>query len=167
MRGMRKMIVPAGLAGLAACAALQTLGIVPLRFSEPTGRQAELRILAPAVGRPLGGAAIRLWARVQNQNSFGVTLNQVAGNLHIQDAEAIAVDFPLGLPMRAQMDTIIPLDVSIRFDNLPRLASLARSALTGSPLPYRLDGSFNVDAGSLGSPRFGPLTLLSGEIRVR
>ena len=45
--------------------------------------------------------------------------------------------------------------------------ALARAALTGDPLGYRLEGSFSVDAGSLGSPRFGPLTLLNGSIRVR
>lgn len=156
-----------GLIGLAACASLGTLGIVPLRFSEPADREPELRLLGPAADRPLGGAALRLWARIENPNPLGVTLSQVVGDLHIEDAEAIAVDFPLGLPLVAHQDTIIPLDVSIRFDNLPRLASLARAALTGNPLAYRLDGTFTVDAGTIGRPRFGPLTLLSGDIRVR
>lgn len=152
---------------LAACAALSTLGIVPLRFSEPPGSEPELRILGPAADRPLGGAALRLYARIENPNQIGLTLRQVAGDLYIEDAEAIAVDFPLGLPLSAGQDTIIPLDVSLRFDRLPRLASLARTALTGNPLGYRLEGSFSVDAGNLGSPRFGPLTLLNGSIRVR
>ncbi|HEX9895516.1 MAG TPA: LEA type 2 family protein [Gemmatimonadales bacterium] len=160
-------IATTGFAALAGCAALSSLGIVPLRFSEPPGVRPELRLLGPSVDRPLGGAALRLWARIENPNGIGVTLRQVAGDLHIEDAEAVAVDFPLGLPLVAHQDTIVPLDVSLRFDHLPRLARLARAALTGNPLGYRLEGSFSVDAGSLGSPRFGPLTLLTGEIRVR
>jgi Late embryogenesis abundant protein len=162
--GFALMILMAGYQG---CAALGTLGIVPLRISEPPGRSGELRLQGPSLDRPLGGAALRLWARVENPNGFGLTLSQVTGDLHIEEAEAIAVDFPLGLPLVAQQDTIIPLDVSIRFDHLPRLAGLLRSALTGDPLSYRLEGSFGVDAGALGTPRFGPLTLLTGTIRVR
>ena len=152
---------------LAGCAALSGLGLVPLRFSEPPGRQPELRILGPGPDRPLGGATLRLHARVQNPNQVGLTLSQVTGDLQIEDTEAIQVDFPLGLPLTAQADTIIPLDVAIRFDRVPRLAGLVRPALTGEPLGYRLNGTFSVEAGSLGSPRFGPMTLLTGEIRVR
>jgi hypothetical protein len=155
------------LLGAAGCAGLAALGIVPLRISEPAGKSAELRLLGPALDRPLGGAAIRLWARVENPNTIGVTLTQVTGDLHIEDAEAIAVNFPLGLPMTANQDTIIPLDVTLKFDNLPRLARLARAAVSGGALPYRVDGSFGVDAGRLGTPRFGPMTLLQGELRVR
>jgi hypothetical protein len=154
------------LLGISGCAALQTLGVLPLRFSSVPDRPAELRLLGPSVDRPLGGAAIRLWARVQNPNRFGLNLSRVAGDLHIEDAESIAADFPLGLPLTADQDTIIPLDVSVRFDNLPRLAGLARRALTGQPLGYRLEGSFTVNAGALGSPSFGPLTLLTGQVRV-
>ena len=157
----------AGILVLTGCAALQRVGIVPLRFSEPPDRPAELRLLGPAADRPLGGAAIRLWARVENPNGFGLNLSRVAGDLHIEDAEAIAADFPLGLPLTAHQDTVIPLEVSLRFDNLPRLATLARSALSGRPLGYRLVGTFTVDAGALGAPSFGPLTLLAGSIRVR
>jgi hypothetical protein len=157
---MRNLTVAAGII-LSGCAALQTLGVIPLRISDPADRPAELRITG------LSGAALRLWARVENPNSFGVTLRDVVGAVHIADAEALAADFPLGLPLAANQDTIIPFDISISFSNVPRLASLIRSAITGSPLPYRLEGSFGVEAGNLGSPRFGPMTLLRGEIRVR
>jgi hypothetical protein len=163
---MRALIVATGII-LSGCAALQTLGVIPLRISDPADRQAELRILGPATDRPLGGAALRLWARVENPNRFGVTLRDVVGAVHIADAEALAADFPLGLPLAANQDTVIPFDIAIRFDNVPRLASVIRSAITGTPLPYRLEGSFGVEAGNLGSPRFGPMTLLRGEIRVR
>jgi hypothetical protein len=148
-----------------ACA---TLGaILPLRFSEVEDRDSELRLLGPSTSRPLGGAALRLWTRVQNPNAVGLTLTDIEGDLLIADAEAIAVDFPLGLPLVALQDTVIPLDISIGFDDLPRLASVARAAIEGRSLPYRLDGRFGVAAGALGEVRFGPLTLLSGEFRVR
>ena len=158
----------APLAIAAALAACTTLGALsPLRFSEAEGRDSELRLLGPSSSRPIGGAALRLWARVENPNAIGVTLTGIEGDLLISDAEAIAVDFPLGLPMVAMQDTIIPLDVSIGFDDLPRLAGIARDAITGRPLPYQLDGRFGVAAGALGDVRFGPLTILRGEFRVR
>lgn len=149
---------------VAACA---TLGaIVPLRFSSAEGRSSELRLLGPSADRPLGGAALRIWARVENPNAIGVTLTDIEGNLVVSDAEAIAVDFPLGLPLVALQDTVIPLDVSIGFDDLPSLSGAARAAIQGRPLPYRLDGRFGVAAGALGNLRFGPTTLLRGEFRA-
>lgn len=117
--------------------------------------------------RPLGGAGLRLWARVQNPNPIGLTLREIEGDLHVEDAEAIAVDFPLGLPLVAYQDTVVPLDVSIGFRDVPRLASVARAAISGEALAYRIDGTFGVDAGAAGTARFGPLTLLRGELRVR
>lgn len=152
---------------LAACATLEALGIRPLRFAESDERPSELRILGPSSTRPLGGGAIRLWAEVENPNDFGLTLAEVAGDLRITDAAAIAVDFPLGLPLLARQDTLVPLDVSIGFHDVPRLAEIVHAAATAGVVSYRLDGAFVVDAGNLGQPRFGPLTLLSGELRIR
>lgn len=152
---------------VASCATLEALGITPLRFSTPGDRSSELRLVGPSPARPTGGAALRIWARVENPNDIGLTLSSVAGDLIVADAEAIAVDFPIGLPLAARQDTVIPLDVSIGFDDLPRLGRIARATLGGERLDYQLEGSFEVDAGTLGKPRFGPLTLLRGELRVR
>lgn len=149
------------------CAALESLGILAPRFESAEGRSAELRILAPAAGRPLGGAALRFWAHVENPNGFGLRLTEVAGDLRVADADAIEVAFPLGLPLVAFQDTIVPLDVSIGFDDLPSLGRIARAAISGERLDYRLDGTFAVDAGRYGEPRFGPWTLLEGELTVR
>lgn len=162
----RRWLVVLALLPLAACATLATLGLQPLRFDEANNRSSELRLLAPSSARPLGGAALRIWARVENPNGFGLTLREIAGDLFVEDAR-IAVDFPLGLPLTALQDTVIPLDVSIGFDDLPRLGQVARAAISGDPLDYRLDGTFSVEAGQFGAPRFGPLTLLEGELRVR
>lgn len=149
------------------CATLGSLGILAPRFEAADERDAELRVQGPSAGRPLGGAALRLWARVENPNGFGLRLTEVAGDLSIADAEAIAVEFPLGLPLVARQDTVIPLDVSIGFDDLPALGGIVRAAIGGERLDYRLDGTFAVEAGRYGQPRFGPWTLLEGELRVR
>lgn len=162
---MRSFALLLGAAAITACATIGSLQ--PLRFSSPQNPPAELRLLAPSAQRPIGGAALRLWARVENPNGFGLTLTQLAGDLFVSDAEAIAVDFPLGLPLVAMQDTIIPLDVSIGFDDLPQLGRIARAAITGQSLPYRLDGFFAVAAGPFGEPRFGPWTLLHGDLQVR
>lgn len=152
---------------VAACATLGALGVQPLRWSSPSDRSSTLRFLAPSADYPLGGAALRIWARVENPNGFGLTLTRLTGSLHVADAGPIDVDFPLGLPLVARGDTVIPLDVAVRFDDLPALGRAARNAVEGRPLDYRLEGSFAVDAGSFGEPRFGPYTLLTGEIGVR
>ena len=151
----------------AGCAALEQLGIQALRFESADDRGTELRLLEPSAGRPLGGAALRLWTHVENPNGFGLRLTEVAGDLSIADAGVIDVEFPLGLPLVAFQDTVIPLDVSIGFDDLPALGQIARAAIGGRGLDYRLDGTFAVEAGRYGEPRFGPWTLLEGEIRVR
>jgi hypothetical protein len=171
-RGIARLRTARGIAGTitiatTACAALQSLGILALRFESADDRSAELRVLGPSSGRPLGGATLRLWAHVENPNGFGLRLTEVTGELFVADAEAIDVEFPLGLPLVAYQDTVIPLDVSIGFDDLPSLGRIARAAIGGDPLDYRLDGTFAVEAGSYGQPRFGPWTLLSGELAVR
>lgn len=165
--GAARRIAVALMIAVTGCAALESLGILALRFESADDRGTELRVLGPSAGRPLGGAALRLWAHVENPNGFGLRLTEVAGDLSIADAGAIDVEFPLGLPLVAFQDTVIPLDVSIGFDNLPALGRIAQAAFAGERLDYRLDGTFAVDAGRYGGPRFGPWTLLEGELRVR
>ena len=167
--GYTRAVAAFGIATLVAlgCAALEQLGIQALRFESADDRGTELRLLEPSAGRPVGGAALRLWAHVENPNGFGLRLTEVAGDLSIADAGVIDVEFPLGLPLVAFQDTVVPLDVSIGFDDLPALGRIAQAAIGGQRLDYRLDGTFAVEAGGYGEPRFGPWTLLEGEIRVR
>lgn len=164
---MTRAVAALALASVAGCATLGALGVTPLRFQEAADREPRLRILGPSADRPYGAASIRLWAEVENPNDFGLTLTEVAGELIVQDSATIAVDFPLGLPLSAGQDTVIPLDVTVGFDDVPNLGDAARSAIAGGALRYRLVGTFSLDAGRLGEPRFGPRTLLSGELRVR
>lgn len=152
---------------LTGCAALDGLrGLVqPPTFEEAPGRRAEIRLLGPSRAQPLGGAGIRLWTQVSNPNPFGFTLGTLRGTLHIEDARAADVDFPLGLPLGAGEQTVVPIDLAISFSDLPGLAGVIQRAANRQPLAYHLEGTVGVDAGQLGQPVFGPMTLLRGEMR--
>ena len=152
---------------VAGCASLglETL-IQPPRFSTVANQQAELRVLGPSTSRPLGGAQVRLWARVENPNAFGVTLAALRGNLHLENSRAAEVSFPLGLPLLAGRDTVIPLDVNVSFSDLPSLADAVQRIVNRNLVAYRLDGTVTLDAGAFGQPTFGPTTWLQGETRV-
>ena len=153
---------------LGSCAGLGLGDILQApRFSVASGRQAELRLVGPSAGRPLGGAAVRLWARVENPNALGLSLAAVRGALALEGTKAADVNFPLGLPLRAGQDTVIPLDINISFSDLPGLADVATRLLTRNSVNYRLDGTVTVNAGPLGNPSFGPSTLLDGNLSVR
>jgi hypothetical protein len=110
---------------------------------------------------------VRLWARVDNPNALGISLSAVQGALALEGTKAADVDFPLGLPLLAGQDTIIPLDINISFSDLPGLADVAARLLTRSSVNYRLDGTVTVNAGPLGNPSFGPSTLLDGSLSIR
>jgi hypothetical protein len=149
----------------AACASIGTLVQPPL-LSAAESRDAELRFLQPSTSRPLGGATLRIWTRVENPNTFGLTLSALAGNIFLQDHPAGDVAFPLGLPLVAGADTIIPLDINISFADVPGLVDVAQQMLTRNRVTYRLDGTLTVDAAPFGQPSFGPSTWLRGESRI-
>jgi late embryogenesis abundant protein len=151
------------------CTALDELRafVQPPRFEQAPNRDAEIRLRGPGAGLPLGGAVVRLWTKVSNPNAFGVTLGTLNGSLYLEERRAADADFPLGLPLGAGGETTIPIDLSISFSDLPGLADVVRRAASREPLAYRLEGTIGVDAGRLGTPVFGPMTLLSGDVRVR
>lgn len=153
------------LVGAAACATLRDV-LQPPEFRSAEGRQAELRLLGPSTQRPLGGAAVRLYARVHNPNPLALTLSSLKGQFYLQDSRAADVDFPMGVPMPAGQDTVIPLDIALSFSDIPALADAARRWLAGQSVGYRLEGTVGVDAGALGQPTFGPSTLLQGQVAV-
>lgn len=160
-----------GFAALAAlilampgCATLQGIGILAPTFSMANEQPSELRLVGPSLQRPLGGASLRLYARVENPNPIGITLNALAGTLRLDGFEAADASFPLGLPLQAGEATIVPLDISISFANLPGLADVLGRAVTAGEVNYQLNGTASVDAGVLGSPTFGPMTLLQGSV---
>lgn len=152
-----------------ACASLEGLRqfIQPPRFAEAGDQPAEVRFEPPSARRPLGGAVIRLYTEVTNPNPFGLTLQTLAGTLFLDDNRAADAEFPLGLPLNAGERTVVPLDLSISFSDLPGLADAVRRVSRDEPVGYRLEGTIGVNAGSLGQPVFGPMTLVRGDLRVR
>lgn len=147
------------------CASLGAL-VQPPTFDLASGRDSEVRLLGPSTSRPLGGITLRIWTRVANPNSFGLTLAGLAGNIFLENHRAGDVSFPLGLPLLAGADTVIPLDVSISFADVPDLAGVAQQILSRNMVAYRLDGTVTVDAAPFGQPTFGPQTWIRGESRV-
>ena len=150
---------------LGSCATLGQM-IQPPQFSVAEGRETQLQLVGPSTSRPLGGARLRIWTRVQNPNAFGLTLAALRGNVFLENTRAGEVNFPLGLPLTAAGDTIIPLDVDISFSDLPGLVDVAQRIVTRNMVAYRLDGTLTVDAAPFGQPSFGPSTWISGESRV-
>jgi hypothetical protein len=168
MNGMTRAAVAAvAVMGLSGCAGLG-LGAVlqPPSFRVDQDRQAELRLLPPSLERPIGGAAVRLHARVGNPNAVGLTLTRIAGQLQLEGRNAARVDFPLGLPLEAGGEVLVPIDLAIDFNDLPGLVDVLGRAVVGQRIGYALDGTVGVDAGMLGQPTFGPMTLLQGDLRV-
>ena len=164
---MRKPAMVLGAAVLAAsCATLSQFSafVQPPRFEEARDQPAELTFVPPSGQNVLGGANVRLWTRVTNPNPFGFTLASLEGTLYLDEARAAVADFPLGVPLAAGAETVIPIDLSISFAELPGLANVARQLADREPVDYRLEGTVAVEAGRLGTPVFGPMTLVSGEI---
>lgn len=157
-------------AAVPACASLGALAaaVQAPQFAIAPGQQAEIRLLGPSFDRPLGGASIRLYAEVTNPNPFSVVLSQLAGNLFLEGNRAAEVSFPLGLPLPVSGDTVIPLDIALSFADVPNLADVVTRAVSGDGgVGYELNGTATLDAGVLGQPTFGPMTLLDGVLSTR
>ena len=151
---------------LQGCAGLDSLGalgqlVQPPRFEQVPDRPAEIRL------QGLSGAGIRLWTKVSNPNPFGFRLGTLRGTLYLENSRAANADFPLGLSLGAGSESVIPIDISINFSDLPGLSGVGRRILAREAVPYRLEGTIGVDAGRLGQPVFGPMTLLRGETSGR
>ena len=71
------------------------------------------------------------------------------------------------MTLNAGADSVLPIDISIGFADLPGLSGVAPKILARQAVPYRLDGTIGVDAGWLGQPVFGPMTLVRGETAAR
>jgi hypothetical protein len=150
-----------------ACASLGQFGrlIQPVHFSSADDRGSEIRLVGPRAGQPLGGAAVRLWTKVRNPNPFGLTLSTLRATLMLEETRAAEGEFPLGLPLQAGQESVVPLDLSISFSDVPALASMLRRTAGSQPVRYSVEGTFGVEVGNIGSPTFGPMTLFSGEMR--
>ncbi|HEY3160331.1 MAG TPA: LEA type 2 family protein [Vicinamibacterales bacterium] len=162
-------MLAAVLAASSACGNLGNLQqiIQPPRFEQAAGQPAELRLFGPSATSPLGGAGVRIWLAVTNPNRFGFTLSTVNADLLLEGNRAAAGNFPLGLPLNAGQQTIVPLDLSISFAEVPGLGRTLGRLAVGGTVPFRLDGTVGVNAGRFGTPTFGPMTLATGDLQVR
>jgi hypothetical protein len=151
-----------------ACATLENLRqlVQPPRFDEVRDQPAEIRLQRPDVTRPLGGVTVRLWTRVTNPNPFGITLTTLNGTLYLEGTRAATASFPLGLPLEARQESVIPLDLAVSIADLPALANVVRRASSRQPVEYALEGTIGIDAGRLGQPLFGPMPIVRGELRA-
>jgi hypothetical protein len=150
-----------------ACASLEGLRalVQTPQFDEADGRRHELRVAGPSTSSPLGGATVRLWTKVTNPNGFGLTLGTLRGTLHLEGSPAATVDFPLGLPLQPRSEAEVPIDIVVDFQDVPALRQAITRALSRQPVEYALEGTVSVEAGAFGEPVFGPMRILSGEIR--
>ena len=148
------------------CAAVTSLGqlIQPPRF-EQADQPADIRLISPSLSHPAGGAGVTLWIRVTNPNPFGFTLSTLDTTLVLEGQQAATGTFPLGLPLGAAQESVIPLDLTISFTDLPGLAGVVRRAVSNQPVAFQLDGTVGIDAGRFGQPTFGPMLLVRGEIQ--
>src|SRR5215216_2435399 len=101
-----------GALAIGACATLDSLKqlVQAPRFEEVRDQPAEIRFERPAAGRPLGGATVRLWTKITNPNPFGLTVTTLDGTLRLEGTRAATASFPLGLPLEARREAVIPLD---------------------------------------------------------
>ena len=150
------------------CATLGSLAQIvrPPQFRQADNRPAEIRLMAPSLRMPTGGAGVRIWLEITNPNSFGLTLTTVNATLALDGTRAATGDFPLGLPLQPGQPSVVPVDLSFSFADVPALAGVARQAASSGSIGYELDGTIGVDAGRLGTPTFGPMLLTQGELRL-
>jgi Late embryogenesis abundant protein len=153
-------------AGCAGLANLQQI-IRPPHFEQAPGQPAELRLLGPSARSPLGGAGVRIWLQVSNPNPFGFTLSTIDADLMLEGNHAATGNFPLGLPLNGGQQSVVPLDLSISFADVPALSRTIGRLATGGTTAYQLDGTVGIDAGRFGTPTFGPMTLTTGDLQVR
>ena len=163
-----RVFILCGALGAAGCAGLGDLTRVvqPPQFDQAEGQPAQLRLMPPSRTMPLGGAGVRIWLKVTNPNPFAFTLSTVSATLALQGRRAAEGEFPLGLPLTARGDSVVPLDLAVGFDDLPGLAGALRQLAVGGTVPYELSGTVGIDAGRLGTPTFGPMFLTRGDMRV-
>jgi hypothetical protein len=128
----RRFVVSVFAVTAGGCATLGPFAriVQPPRFRQAENQPAEIRLVGPSLRMPAGGAGVRVWLEVTNPNAFGFTLSTVNATLSLQDTRAATGDFPLGLPLQAGRSSVVPLDLTVSFADVPGLASVARQIAT-------------------------------------
>ena len=156
---IRLALAAVALLTLQACAELDQLGalVQPPRFEQVPDQPAEIRLPG------MNGAGVRLWTRVTNPNPFGFTLGTLKGTLFLDGLARGGRRLSARAAARRRRRLGDPDRHLDQLRDLPGLGDVARRVLARQPVAYRLDGTIGVDAGRLGQPVFGPMTLLRGE----
>ena len=122
-----------------ACASMGSLGnpgaiIQPPRFEQRprstcrgSTSRASKRRRRPTVDASHQSESVRAAARHLQERHASI----------LEDSRAADADFPLGLPLAAGGDSVIPIDISISFSDLPRLGVSAQRLLARQAVPYR------------------------------
>jgi hypothetical protein len=154
--------------GASSCGQLGALAqfVQPPQFEQADDQPAEIRLIGPSGSMPAGGAGVRVWLEVTNPNAFGFTLSTLSATLDLEGSHAATGDFPLGLPLAARQRSVVPLDLSVSFADLPGLSGALRQIAIGGAVDYDLEGTVGIDAGAFGRPTFGPMRMASGELRL-
>ena len=158
---VKTVVLAAAVSSTPACATLQQLQafIQPPRFEQDQSSRSEIRL------RGTSGAAVRIWTRVSNPNSFGMTLGTLRGTLHLEGSRAATVDFPFGLPLQPRSEEIVPIDISVDFRDVPGLGQAIARAVARQPIAFEIEGTIGIEAGRLGTQTLGPMPWLRGELR--
>lgn len=156
---MRALALALAVLGLAACSPVGTVIRTPQFELLEVGLE---RFDPPGLGTP-ARAVVRLRLQGRNPNPFGGRIEEVAFDLMLDGRQAATAGTPGfdlpggGTPAPIVVDVIVPVTPQ----NLEALLRIAR----GEAVSYRLDGSFRLDLGSLGKPRFGPYAFAQGTYR--
>ncbi|MDO4263676.1 MAG: LEA type 2 family protein [Deinococcus sp.] len=158
---------------LTACAPAQLAGpvlagpVVQVPSFEPRSvRLSSLNLRQNSAGQDLIGegtaAQIELTVQVRNPNPFPLRLHSLAADLFLTGQPVAALALPdVALPARSETVQTVRASVPVSQDTAAEWLKVAR----GQGVPYRLDGTFTADLGTLGQPSFGPLTLVQGQWR--
>jgi hypothetical protein len=123
-----------------------------------------LRLNPPGLTGIAPEAVIRVVLEARNPNPIDLGLTEMKFDLFL-DGKKVAAGGTPGFNMKANaVPSNVPVDVSIPID--PSSLQSMFKIVTGSKVVYRLEGSFAVDAGALGKPRFGPVVLAQGSYQA-
>ena len=142
---------------------LVLVGCIPNLVQTPQFEMREaglLRLNPPGLNGVAPEAIIRVLLTARNPNPIDLGLTEMKFDMYL-DGKKVAAGSTPGFNMKANgVPSNVPVDVSIPID--PSSLQSMFKIVTGSRVEYRLEGSFAVDAGALGKPRFGPFVIAQG-----
>ncbi len=139
------------------------VGCVPNLVQTPQFEMREaglLRLNPPGLNGVAPEAVIRIVLSARNPNPIDLGLTEMNFNLALDGAKIAGGGTP-GFNMKANgVPSTVPVDVTIPIT--PATLQSMFKIVSGSKVSYTIDGTFAVDAGSLGRPKFGPFVIAQG-----